>query len=556
MTWRNLQLDVLRTHHLCNGAPAYEMRFDEVLKFRPPGLAPVCRSKEAWHIHPDGSAAYSRRFRRTFGFYESLAAVMGEEGWFHIHTDGRDAYPRRFDWCGNYQGGRCTVREAAGAYLHIKPTGEPVYPERWHYAGDYRDCVAVVQADDGRSTHIDLDGHLLHRRWFTDLDVFHKGFARARDDNGWTHVNTAGVPAYSRRFASVEPFYNGQARVERFDGGLEVIDEQGEMCSELRPALCSEFAALSSDMVGFWRTQTIASAVELGVFEALPGTSAEVATRCSLWPERAHRLLQALAELSLLIPMDGTWDISERGRYLLADHPHTLVGAAPEYAQRLTRLWSLLPDALRIETGWQPPDFFQEIASDPDAGLAHHRTLQSYASHDYGSVPAALQLAGQERIVDAGGGLGTLANLIVDNYPSAHVTVMDRPEVIERANAIHHLKNGIEFRSGDLFEPWGVEADAVVLARVLHDWNDQDATRILSRARSTLSKNGRLFIVEMVLPESGAAGSLCDLHLLVVTGGQERTTQQFVALLKQTGFELAEVRRLPALPSVLVGVAK
>jgi hypothetical protein len=84
-----------------------------------------------------------------------------------------------------------------------------------------------VQAADGRSTHVDLDGRMVNGRWFLDLDVFHKGFARARDDGGWTHVDTSGSPAYSRRFAAVEPFYNGQARVERFDGGLEVIDESG-----------------------------------------------------------------------------------------------------------------------------------------------------------------------------------------------------------------------------------------------------------------------------------------------------------------------------------------
>ncbi|MEZ4226804.1 MAG: hypothetical protein R3B13_38030 [Polyangiaceae bacterium] len=64
--------------------------------------------------------------------------------------------------------------------------------------------------------------------------MFHKGFARARDEHGWTHVDAQGCPAYSRRFQAVEPFYNGQARVERFDGGLEVIDEGGVTLVELR----------------------------------------------------------------------------------------------------------------------------------------------------------------------------------------------------------------------------------------------------------------------------------------------------------------------------------
>jgi hypothetical protein len=73
----------------------------------------------------------------------------------------------------------------------------------------------------------------------------------------------------------VEPFYNGQARVERFDGALEVIDESGEPVLQLRPPRRSELAALSADLVGFWRTQTIAAAVRLGVVEALPASEDE-----------------------------------------------------------------------------------------------------------------------------------------------------------------------------------------------------------------------------------------------------------------------------------------
>ncbi len=227
MSWRSSRVASDGTHHVKGGEPLYAERFDEVLKFHEPGLAPVRSGGSAWHILPDGSEAYGRRFRRTFGFYEGFSAVRGEGGWHHIRPDGTDLYVARYAWCGNFQGSRCTVRDRTGNYFHISTYGKPAYEARWRYAGDFRDNIAVVQAHDGRSTHIHLDGQQLHGRWFLDLDVFHKGFARARDDDGWTHVDANGRPVYSRRFAAVEPFYNGQARVEKFDGGLEVIDESG-----------------------------------------------------------------------------------------------------------------------------------------------------------------------------------------------------------------------------------------------------------------------------------------------------------------------------------------
>ena len=63
-------------------------------------------------------------------------------------------------------------------------------------------------------------------------------------------------------------------------------------------------------------------------------------------------------------------------------------------------------------------------------------------------------------------------------------------------------------------------------------------------------------MVEMVLPEDAAPGGLCDLHLLAVTGGRERTVSEYAALLDRAGFVHGGVRRLPALPAVIVGVWK
>lgn len=557
MSWTSLRPSACGTHHLeASGQPAYPERFDQVLKFHAPGLAPVRTGQSAWHIQPDGSAVYRRRFRQSFGFYEGLAAVVGDTGWHHIDPLGQDAYPQRYAWCGNFQGGRCSVREPSGGYLHITAEGVPAYTARWHYVGDYRDEIAVVQGPDGRSTHIDLDGHCVHGRWFLDLDVYHKGFARARDVDGWTHIDAAGNVIYARRFASVEPFYNGQARVECFDGGLEVIDEHGKTLVELRPALRSEFAALSADLVGYWKTQVIAAAVELGLIESLPGTIGELARRCHLFPERAERLLRALGELALVRNEQGMWQLTGRGAYLRSSHPLTLADAALEYAGALSQLWEALPRAMQETGGWRAPRIFTEVAQTESRCISHHRMLQSYARHDYACVPAALGLNGQEHIVDAGGGLGTLARLLLEYHPELKVTVLDLPEVVAQARKSLPDLPGLHWQPGDFFKSWNLKADAVLLARVLHDWDDEQSRLILQRARQVLPKGGQLFIVEMVLDENSLSGALCDLHLLMATGGQERTAAAYSRLLAAAGFELREVRPLAALPKVLVGVAR
>jgi hypothetical protein len=44
-------------------------------------------------------------------------------------------------------------------------------------------------------------------------------------------------------------------------------------------------------------------------------------------------------------------------------------------------------------------------------------------------------------------------------------------------------------------------ADIYVLSRVLHDWDDADAERILATCRAAMLPTSRLLIVEAILPE-------------------------------------------------------
>jgi hypothetical protein len=554
--WQRASPSADKTHHVIDGRPMYAARYLWVLKYHEPGLAPAANAGGAFHIDDGGRPAYAARYGRTFGFYEGLAAVEDYAGWCHIRPDGTPLDQARYAWCGNYQEGRSAVRNVQGEYFHIDPAGMPAYSGRWRYAGDYRDGIAVIQDCDGWSTHIDVAGKMIHSRWFLDLDVFHKGFARARDEGGWMHVDRGGRPAYARRFAAVEPFYNGQARVERVDGGLEVIDEAGETIMELRPALRSEFASLSGDLVGFWRTEAICAAVELGVFEALPATTTGIAARCGLDPGRAPRLLRALEELHLVARDGDRWRLTGRGAFLRADAPQTLADAAVEYGRRFNRMWSRLPEALRAGGAWSAPDIFGEVARDPCRVAGHHHMLASYARHDYTAVPGTLPLRGDETILDAGGGVGVLAEMILRRHPRVRVVLLDRPEVVGLALVPPDLAGRLTVQPADLFQPWPVRGDAVLLSRVLHDWDDEAAIRLLRRAREVLPPGGAVYVVEMVLSEGCSSGSLCDLHLLAVTGGRERSETSYRTILSAAGFDVKDVVRLPALPSVIVGVAR
>ena len=371
-------------------------------------------------------------------------------------------------------------------------------------------------------------------------------------------MDLRGEPLYAGRFRYVEPFYNGQARVEEFSGALSVIDESGQTLLELRKPLRSELEILSGEMVGLWRTQTIRAAVELGLLEALPAPVAQLETGVltGLAPGTGRRIVNALMEVGLVsVDSAGICRPTDRGRYLTRDHPMSLADAALHWGRESYTAWSGITETLRTGTSAFPSKygagFFDWVAEERDRLESYQQAMATYARHDYESLTEVVDFSMNESVLDAGGGTGELAFALLRSRPGLTATVLDMPGVVQLASVPDDLEGRCRFVGGDLFREWPARSDAVILARVLHDWPDGDALRILKSARGAMDRKGMLYVVEMLLDEGAGAGGLLDLHMLVMTGGRERTVEQFAALLTHAGFEMIDVLPTGSVSSVI-----
>jgi hypothetical protein len=97
--------------------------------------------------------------------------------------------------------------------------------------------------------------------------------------------------------------------------------------------------------------------------------------------------------------------------------------------------------------------------------------------------------------------------------------------------------------SGSFLEHVPPGAEIYLMSGVIHDWDDESATSILGNCRRAMAPNGRVLVVECVVPNGTEASfsKLLDLNMLVMTGGRERTVSEYVALLAQAGFRLAPI---------------
>ena len=161
-------------------------------------------------------------------------------------------------------------------------------------------------------------------------------------------------------------------------------------------------------------------------------------------------------------------------------------------------------------------------------------------------VLSAYDFGGIHRLMDVGGGSGELIGAVAGKYPHIRAIVFDLPRC-EEAATLHLERAGVSertsFSAGDFFETIPKLADAIILKSVIHDWNDERSSVILRNCRGALPKNGKLLLVERMMPDAPGtsdadrAHAMSDLNMLRGPGGLERTQQQYRHLLNESGFD-------------------
>jgi O-methyltransferase len=191
--------------------------------------------------------------------------------------------------------------------------------------------------------------------------------------------------------------------------------------------------------------------------------------------------------------------------------------------------------------------FFDHLAGDPEREAAFQASMADRAQREAADVVAVYEFAGLRDIVDVGGGSGVLLEAILRATPGLRGVLVDRPEAVEKARrrlTAAGLDARSECRVGDFFDSVPPGADAYLLSRVVHDWDDADAQRVLTTCREAMPVDARLLLVEAIVPErahDGPEAVRMDIHMLMLLGARERTEAQFRRLLADAGFELVRV---------------
>ena len=548
--WKLSRVSVDRRYHEIDGKPLYNKRFDEVMSFHEPGIAPARLDNRWFHIKPDGSRTYDHAFDKAWGYYEGFASVVLDGKAFHIDENGYPAYCNRFAWCGNYQEGVCTVRDSGGFYYHIDKHGSPTYSARYSYAGDYHEGFASVQTEKGLYTHIDLKGVPLYNARYLDLGVFHKGAALARDGVGWFHIDTGGTPLYYQRYESAEPFYNGLSRVSTRDGGIVVINMKGEIVKTIREHKQNLLMTMSHDLVGYWKSFLLMASIDFGIFSALPASAKEISAKTGLGEISVSFLLNALKERRYLEDDGDVWHIAGCfGNDIRIDNEYFST-VRLHWISQVLRAWEHINDSLRNgETGFQAAtgeEWFSWLSARAEERHIYRDAMVEYAKHDYADVPNLIDFSSFRRIIGVGAGSEIVIKDIINKDEGKEGILLSPIPVPELITEKLTLNKRIKVFTKDIILEWETRSDAVILAKVLQDWDDLSAIRILHNANKALPIGGSLVVIENILSQPGSSGSLLSLHLYLLSHGRVRLLEEFLSLLYNSGFAMDKVFQLPS----------
>ncbi len=564
-----IELSFDETYHLYDGNLLYQNRFENVMNFHSPGIAAVKNSDGAFHINLEGNAIYEERFHQAFGFYDELAAVCDDSGWYHIDLSGKPIYNERYSWVGNFQEGLCPVRLRNGNYKHIRNDGIFAYNEEYKYVGDYKYGIAVVWQDNGQARHINNIGEFIHENEFDELGVFHKGYAIAKDHRGAFHINKQGVSIYSKRYKLVEPFYNGQALVAKHNNELLIINEQGIQIQQIYNQTTKKVQKslkhqLMGKLVGYWNTQILRSIVELNILELIQqgkNKFAEILKATQLSEESLKMIVNFLRIYDFIEIESDNFFLKYLGQLLTENHPESLKYPALMWGSEHYHTMAELTSALKeYEPQFQKlygNPIFTYLNEKPENRRIFDKAMKAY-SFNYDGLIEKYDFSETKVIMDVGGGSGRLlSNILEKNKNISKGILFDLPSVIENARTSSDELNSnsrIEYISGDFFEKIPVEADTIVMSRVLHDWNDERADMILKNLNSVLEHEGTLLIFEMIVPNNPKfdIGISLNFNLLVNVGGKERTLAEFEQILKQTGFKIIEIKHVNGPISLLI----
>jgi hypothetical protein len=324
-------------------------------------------------------------------------------------------------------------------------------------------------------------------------------------------------------------------------------------------------------IIGFAVSQMVFVAARLGIADALrsgPQTIAALARRVGAHPPFLYRLLRALAGFGVFAETaTGRFRLTPLARTLCSHEPNSLHGWALQAASHNS--WAAFSATYYgVKTGGLPfkhalgAPLFEYFKQHPVESRIFSAAMASLSGPENEEIARAYPFDRLSRVVDVGGAHGHLLATILRRHRKLKGVLFDLPHTVATAArggfiGARDVSDRCEAVGGDFFAAVPPGADAYVMKYILHDWTDDQCVQILRNCRNAMAPGGRILVADLVIPRGNTLhpGKIMDVSMMVMTGGRERTREEFAEVFRRSALRLRRTYPVGGTVSIVEAVA-
>jgi hypothetical protein len=325
-------------------------------------------------------------------------------------------------------------------------------------------------------------------------------------------------------------------------------------------------------LYGFIQSHILFVGDELGVFDKMANgeahTLSELGKLTKTREEALERLLLAGAVIGLIEKKENRFQVPEHLHPFLSKRSEKYCGEIfPHFREVSTLVFRHLREAVLEGTPqWKrlsgvPTDStpFDWIYQDPKRLQDFVSTMWAIGYSPAKELVEQFPLDRYHTLIDLGGCSGSFAVAALQKYDLLKATVFDlspiKPYLIQKRGE-YDLGSRLGFVEGDFFTDVLPEGDVYALGYILSDWTREAGTKLLRKIFKALPKGGAVLILEKLFNENKIgpiSTAMMNIAMLLETGGGHYSGAEYVAWLREIGFERCKVFRSSGDKHMVVG---
>ena len=313
----------------------------------------------------------------------------------------------------------------------------------------------------------------------------------------------------------------------------------------------SSSSVLLEMMYGYQKSQALFVAAQLGIADILSNgskTAEELAKATGVNSRSIYHLMRSLISIGVFSTEDNyKFQLNPMGKHLLTGTSDSLRGTVMAMGDEIYQAWGNL--LYGIKTGKTAfnhtfnSDIYSYFKQDSEASVNFNEWMKETTREWLLPLLEAYDFSEVKTLVDVGGGIGTLTAVILNANPKMQAILFDREDVVVGAQRVLEgagVADRCQIVGGNFFDAVLPDGDLYLISRVLLNWDDTHAIKILTNCYQAMTVKDRLVVVDFMLPKGKISPfmGLTSLNLFILGGNFMRTEDEFYNLLSSAGFKV------------------